>query len=96
MPCRHCIANAFDLQRARKVVTAPGWDDEHRPIQADELREMTVDGAVSAEEENCVDVFGSSGKANAPVDGRVVLEGLKVLAGTSQPEDRSGAHRRRG
>jgi len=95
-PSRKRIAYTAQPQRPGKIISAASRYNENRRAKLHQLMQVTVDGAIAAEEQDHIHLIGGSRQADAPVDFFacvfICLEWLKVFRRTSQPEDGSSAH----
>lgn len=53
---------------------------------------MSMNSAIAAKDENCVEALALGGQSNFPFDLRVLLKGLQVARRGSQPEDGRSPH----
>src|SRR5580658_436476 len=78
-PRRQCDPKAAQVKRASEIVSTATRHGQNRKLQLDQLRQVTVDGAVPAKDENRVGFARVSKWADQPTHLRVFLERLQVF-----------------
>ena len=69
----------MQLERSGEVVAAAGWDDQHGKLQALKRRQVSMNGTVSAEDENGFGFGGRSRDALDPLSGRIGPERFEAF-----------------
>ena len=67
-------------------------DDQHRKLQLDQLRQMTVHSAIAAKNNHCIRVGRIRGQPNVPERIRDSCKRLQIFGRRMQTEDGGGTH----
>ena len=86
------VANAAKLQGSGKIIAAAMGDDEHRELQFDQLRQMTVHRAVPAQDQDRGYCAGACGQPNLPDRIRDCCKRLQLMGGRAQSKNGGDSH----
>jgi hypothetical protein len=67
-------------------------DDKHGQLQLNQLSQMTVHGAIAAEDQNRVSFVCAAGQAEPPSGLRVPDEWLQMFGRRTQPKNGGSSH----
>jgi hypothetical protein len=91
-PCSQCVVYITKLQCARKIIAATVRDDEHGELQFDQLRQMTVHGAISAKNQDGIGIRWVRGQPELPDCIRISCERIQMLGRGTQPKNGGNSH----
>jgi len=85
------VFHSTQAQGTGKIIAAAARNNQHRQVQPDQLRQMTVNGAVAAENENHIRLGRLGGKLRKPAD-VWALKWPQTSLRSARPKDGSDPH----
>ena len=77
-PYAYGLLNRAKVQGAGEIISTAGWDDQHGKLKPRQRRQMTMDGPVTAEDQDRLGIGGREGQALQPFCGRSALKRLEI------------------